>query len=141
MADKLGPGSYNSTQLAIDLMILQMNDIECQRIKNSESERLTHKHSSYQTSDVQLKYGEEIQLIRNEMRESEDKTSKEYYDLMSELEELETERDSKTKLIEDELADAEKKYEIQDTTLETQYNAVKADKEGMEDVQKSKIER
>ncbi len=141
MADKLGPGSYNSSQLAIDLMILQMNDIEFQRVDLSEDKMLEHKHSSYEIAEIQASYDPEIKLIRNEMKNSGDKTSNEYFELMSELEELEDERDNKIKVIENENADKEKSIEVQETSLETQYNAIKADKEGLEEAQKSDIQR
>ncbi len=141
MADKLGPGSYNSSQLAIDLMILQMNDIEFQRVDLSEDKMLEHKHSSYEIAEIQASYDPEIKLIRNEMKNSGDKTSNEYFELMSELEELEDERDGKIKVIENENADKEKSIELQETSLETQYNAIKADKEGLEEAQKSDIQR
>ena len=141
MSDKLGPGSYNSTQLAINTMILEMNDIEFQRLMNSESEQYTHKQSSIELENVQDSYNTEIKLVRNEMRAVEDKTSNEYFDLMSELEELEDERDAEVKRLENEASDKEKKYQVQDTNLETRYNAVKADKEGIEEAQKSNIQR
>ena len=141
MADTLGPGSYNSSQLAIDLMILEMNDIELQRLQNSTTEQLLHKHASFDIAELQAQYDPEIKLIRNEMRSSDDKTSGEYFALMTELEELEDERDRKITDIENQDNDREKLFEQQDTMIETQYNAVKADKEGLEDAQKSDIER
>ena len=141
MADKLGPGSYNSTQLAINTMILEMNDVEFQRLMNSENQVYFSKHSSIEQEDIRAQYDPEIKLVRNEMRESDDKTSGEYFELMSELEELEEKRDAEIKVLETEASDKEKEYEIQNTTLETRYNAIKADKEGLEDAQKSDIER
>ena len=141
MADKLGPGGYNGTQLAINTMILQMNDIEFQRLQNSETEQYLHKQSSIEIEELQQKYGQEIKLVRNEMRQSEDKTSNEYFDLMSELEELEEERDAEIKRVEDQNADREKLHQVQDANLETRYNAVKADMEGLKEAQKSNIQR
>ena len=141
MADKLGPGSYNGTQLAINTMIMEMNDVEFQRLLNSENEQYLSKHSSQDIEDIQNNYDPEIKLVRNEMREANDKTSGEYFELMAELEELEENRDAEIKRIENETSDREKQFEIEDTTLETRYNAIKADKEGLEDVQKSDIER
>ena len=117
MPDKLGSGSYNGTQLAIDI------------------------HSSHDIADIQAQYEPEIKQIRNEMRNhSEDKTSSEYFELMSELQELEDERDSKVKQLENEDTDREKMFETQDSQLEDRYNAVKADKEGLEEAQKSDIQ-
>ena len=139
MPDSLGPDEYNSTQLAINLMILQMNDIECQITKNSEDNRLLHKHQSTDVEGVQYRYGSEIKQVRNDMRECEDKTSNEYFELMSELEELEENRDAEIKRIENETTDKEQFYEAQKTTLETQYEAVKADKEGIEQMQESNL--
>ncbi len=141
MSEKLGPGSYNSTQLAVNTMIMQMNDIEFQRLQNSESERFSSKQSSIEQESIRSKYDPEIKLVRNEMRNMEDKVGAEYQNLMSELEELEDQRDAEIKRIEDEISDKEKMYEIQDTNLETRYNAIKADKEGIENAQKSDIQR
>ena len=141
MADKLGPGSYNSTQVAINAMIMQMNDLEFQRLQNSETEQYLHKQSSAETQGIQNKFDPEVKLIRNEMKASGDKTSNEYFELMSELQELEDERDAELKRVEDEVSDREKQFQIQDTNLETRYNAVKADKEGLEETQKQNIQR
>jgi len=141
MADKLGPGGYNSTQSAINTMILQMNDLEFQRLQNSENEQYFGMQSSGEIETIQNNYDPEIKYVRNEMHEAGDKTSNEYYELMSELEELQEDRDSEIKRVENETTDREKQFEIQDTNLETRINAVKADKEALEDAQKSDIQR
>ena len=141
MADKLGPGGYNSTQLAINTMIMEMNDIEFQRLMNSESERYLSKQSLAEEDNIRSQYEPEIELVKNEMKNSNDKASNEYFELMSELKDLEEERDAEIKRIEDEISDREKQFEIQDTNLETRYNAVKADKEGIEEAQKQDIQR
>ena len=117
--DKLGPGSYNGTQLAINTMILQMNDIEFQRLLNSETEQYLHKQSSIEIQEIQERYGAEKKYIRNEMRDIEDKTSNEYFDLMAELEELEDQEEAEIKRKETEDEDREKKFAIRDTSLET----------------------
>lgn len=140
MPENLGPGGYNSAQVAINTLISEMSDLEFQRILNSESERFLHKHSSIEIADIQEHYGQEIKLIRNEMKDL-DKTSDEYKDLMVELEELEDERDSKIKAIETTDEDREKYFEVENTQIETQYNAAKADKEALESMQDSNIKR
>ncbi len=140
MPDKLGPGGYNGTQQAIDIMILEINDLEFQRLQNSESDQYIHKKSSYDIGEIQASYDPEIKLIRNEMRNSDDKTSSEYLELMSELEELEDERDHKIKVVEDATADKEKEFEIENTGIESRLEAIKADKEGLEEAQKSDIQ-
>ena len=140
MPDTLGPGSYNSTQLAINTLISEMSDIEFQRLMNSEAEQFMHMKLSHEITDIQEHYGKEISLIRNEMKDL-DKTSNEYFTLMLELQELEDERDEKVKQVERTITDNEKHTETENTQLETRYNAAKADKEGLEETQDSNIKR
>ena len=139
MTQSLGPDEYNSIQLAVNTMILEMNDVQFQITQNSESNRLLHKTQSSDTENVQGRYGDEIKYVRREMRESEDKTSNEYFELMSELEELEENRDTELKRIENDTTEKEQFYEAQKTSLETQYEAIKADKEGLESAQEQNI--
>ena len=140
MADNLGPGSYNFLQLAIDTLISEMNDIEFQRLMNSEADQFMHMKLSHGIEDIQAYYGREIDLVKNEMKDL-DKTSNEYFTLMLELQGLEDERDEKVQQIERLITDNQKRTETENAQLDTRYNAAKADKEGLEEAQDSNIKR
>ena len=117
-----------------------MSDIEFQRLMNSETEQFLHKHSSNEIGFIHQRFSQEIEQVRNDMKDT-DKTSAEYKALMQELEELEDERDAQIKKIENEDEVREEWAAIEDTQLETRYNAAKADKEGLESMQESNVKR
>ncbi|MBR2068946.1 MAG: hypothetical protein IJ877_04205 [Candidatus Gastranaerophilales bacterium] len=141
MADHLGPGGYNSNQLAIDVMILELNDIQYERTELSEAKQLMHKHASYEVAEIEARYNPEIQYIRNEMRNQGDLTNSEYFELMADLEELETMRDNAKTVVEKEENDKESEYEQQDTMLENMFNQLTGDKEGLENANDENIKR
>jgi len=141
MSDNLGPGAYATSQLSKDTLIAAKNDLTFQLLMNSETQQFSYMQSSNTISDIEQHYSKEIQLVRNEMKGLDDKTSNEYYDLMAEVQELESERDEKVKQEESKRTDFQKRYDTQKTSIETRLESVKSDLEGIKQMQDSNIKR
>ncbi len=166
MPNDLGPGEYNSAQLAINTLICEISDIELQRLKNSTAEQLSHKQSSNEISDIQERSRQEVKFVSNQIKDIDvdireidkemrelDTSSDEYkqlkeekdnlnakkQDLKDEREELKDDRDAKIKHIESDSEAKEEEYGIQNTQLETQLDHLKATKEGLESMQDENI--
>lgn len=141
MADKMGTGSFLTLQGAINTLTAEMDDVELQRLQNSTTERLVHKHQSNDVEKIRSHYDSEISQIRNDMRACDDKTSEEYMDLMSEIEELQQEKDAKVTKAESEANDRSEELEQQDVSLETRFNAMKEDRDGLKEALEQSVKR
>ena len=141
MADNLGPGEYNGTQLAINFFILNQANLEAQLIDNKETLALKQKESATKLAEIHFKYNQEESLIRTEMRSLADsKLSTEYYNLLAELEELQNEEEMLATATETECKDYETRIQLENDNIETQIQAVQQDKEALEEMQKKNIE-
>jgi len=128
--------------LIIQTYIAAENDVEFQLTLNSQ-EKINHMNqASNDTQKIHDKYGAEEEYIQNEMNDvSEDQTSEEYQDLLSELNSLEEEEDEKVEKIEKEETIYENQVDTENTQLETKLEAMKQDREGFENAREQDIEK
>lgn len=128
------------SQLNIFLNDAALSDIDAQMLRNSEDLRLKQKQSSAEIEKIHGQYHQEESMVRNEMRETE-KVSDEYKELMSELEELQEEEDRLVSAQESQAKDYEEYIEIQNSSLETRREAIKADQEATKEYVKEDTEK
>lgn len=125
----------------IQLYKAKKADLTNQVTFNSLTLRLKQKHSANDVNEIHHKYGVEEEMIRNEMKGLDDKTGNEYFELMSELQELRDEEDQMVTQAEQASKDYETQIELENAGLETQIQAIAADLEGLEEMRKENIEK
>lgn len=129
------------SHVSIQLYIAREHDLQDQITDNSMDLRLTQIHSSANIASIHDDYNREESMIRNEIRSLDDKGGFEYNDLMAELQELMDEEDRAVEEIERQNQDYESGITIENASLETQLQAVQADKEGFQESRKEDIEK
>jgi len=125
----------------IQLYKAKKSDLTNQVTFNSLTLRLKQKHSANDVNEIHHKYGREEEMIRNEMKGLDDKTGNEYFELMSELQELKDEEDREVTQAEEASKEYETQIELENASLETQIQAIAADIEGLEEMRKENIEK
>lgn len=117
------------------------NDLEAQLTSNSMTLRLKQKHSASELASIHDEAREKQEFVRNNINSLDDKTGNEYRELMSELESLRDEEDRMAAQLEAESSYYEEWMQTQNTSLETELQAINADLEGMEEMRKQSIEK
>lgn len=126
---------------SIQLYKAKRSDLQAQLLKNSTTLSLKQKHSSNDIQKIHEKYDQEEQMVRNEMNSLDDKTGNEYLELLSELEEIKDEDDRECEVAEAAAQEYEQKITVENSSIETQLQAVNADIEGFEEMRKDSIEK
>ena len=116
-------------------------DIEAQMTNNTMDLRLKQKHSAQMIDQINFKYEQEKDLVRNEMDKNPDKVSSEYLELMSDLNELKEKESKEVERQEEESTDYQNHIEQENATLESQLKAINADKEALKETLKSNVEK
>lgn len=141
MADQhYGPGDFLSLSLSVTEMKATKATKTFQMTMNSHDLQVRHRDWSNAISKLHKTYGDEEKLLRNQMRAMDDKTSNEYFDLLSELEELQDEEDARVKEIESEQKDYEENVQAQNTSLETAIQAIDAQLESFQSAVKERAQ-
>ncbi len=116
-------------------------DIEAQMTNNTMDLRLKQKHSAQMIDQINFKYEQEKDLVRNEMDKNPDKVSSEYLELMADLNELKEKESKEVERQEEESTDYQNHIEQENATLESQLKAINADKEALKETLKSNVEK
>ena len=116
-------------------------DIEAQMTNNTMDLRLKQKHSAQMIDQINFKYEQEKDLVRNEMDQNPDKVSSEYLELMADLNELKEKESKEVERQEEESTEYQNHIEQENATLESQLKSINADKEALKETLKSNVEK
>ncbi len=128
------------SHVSIQMYKAKKNDIEGQLTFNSMALRLKQKHSSSELTSIHDEARDEQNMVKSKIESLDDKTGIEYRELMAELESLRDEEDRQAAAIEAVSSDYEEDMQVQNTTLETQLEAINADLEALEQIRQEAIE-
>ncbi len=118
------------------------NELETQMTKNSMSIRLRQKQSASKISDIHAKYDVDKERIRNEINSLDKEAAiDEYQDLMSELNDLKDAEDREVEVEENASNDYETGLQLQNDSISTRLEALKADNESLKETHQQNIEK
>ncbi len=126
--------------ITIQNYIAKEQDLQAELTDNSMDLRLKQKYASDEQAGITKKYDIQEDMIQEQMDAMDDKTCDEYKDLMAEIKELKDAEDVELKAIEQAQTDMETQIQNENATLESQLQAIQADREGLEEARKSDIE-
>ena len=127
-------------QAAILLYDAMLNELNNQVTDNSMDVRLLQKYSSDEVSKINHKYALEEEMVRNEINQLDEKSGSEYDDLMAELKDLKDAQDKELERVEEKNEDAESAKTLENDNLEVRAEAIRADKEALEEAMQKEIE-
>ena len=116
------------------------NDLEYQITYNSNTKRIKQIHSSAEISSIHDEYNQKEDNVRNQIKELPDKSGNEYLELMAELQEFQDMEEESVKEAEEMSKQYEEHIDVENASLETQLQAIRADLEGLEEARKQDIE-
>ena len=118
------------------------NELETQMTKNSMSIRLRQKQSASKISDIHAKYDVDKERIRNEINSLDKEAAiDEYQDLMSELNDLKDAEEREVEVEENASNDYETGLQLQNDSISTRLEALKADNESLKETHQQNIEK
>ncbi len=126
-------------QLASNSSIEKISELELQILTNSLELRECQKYTSNEISEINFKFDNEKDMVRNDLKDA-DKNSSEYTDLLRELEELSDEQDRTVAPKEAEISDKEKDVDEKNAALQAQLEAEKANKEQIDKMKEDSTE-
>ena len=116
------------------------NDLEYQITYNSNTKRIKQIHSSAEVSSIHDEYDQKEDAIRSKIKDLPDKSGNEYLELMAELQEFQDMEEEAVKEAEEMSKQYEEHIDVENASLETQLQAIRADLEGLEEARKQDIE-
>lgn len=128
------------SHVSIQMYKAKKNDLEAQLTSNSMTLRMKQMHSSNELGNIHDMAREQQQVVKDQISELGAKDTPEYKELMAELESMRDEEDRLASQLEAESSYYEDWIGTQNTTLETQLEAINADLEGMEQMRQESIE-
>lgn len=130
-----------ATWLTIQSYKQKSSDLEFQATQSYEIKMLKQKISANEKEEVILEFNTDKEIVRNKMDGIEDKTSQEYKDCLTEIQELQDAKDDALKLIEDEAKRYEDEIDQEVSMIQTRKEAVDADIESLEQARQEDIEK
>lgn len=126
--------------ITIQNYIAKEHDLQAELLDNSMDLVLKQKYASDEQASITKKYNVQEDAIQEQMDEIGDRTNDEYKDMMAEIKELKDAEDAELKAIEEAQTQMETEIQNENAMLETQLQAIQADKEGLEEARKEDIE-
>ena len=126
--------------ITIQNYIAKEHDLQAELLDNSMDLVLKQKYASDEQANNKKKYNVQEDAIQEQMDEIGDRTNDEYKDMMAEIKELKDAEDAELKAIEEAQTQMETEIQNENAMLETQLQAIQADRQGLEEARKEDIE-